>query len=168
LRYSQDWEYEARAGALRAKLARVDDVVALTRQHPETRVTTGGRWLDPESQVHFFTTLYASAVAAGVGCDALEMQHFSRWVFSASRQVAMLNHKPASSALFNIAVKASGGLTAELLAYRVLSGMIGWHQAARFVERIRQRIGREPGLKTRRQSWMENDSVSEEKRGHSL
>lgn len=155
LRYSEDWEYEARAGALKPRLARVEEVVALTRQHPGNRETTSGRWLAPSDQVRFFDTLWTSAVTAGVEPEAPEMRHFARWVFAAARSAGRAGDASAARRLFALFRRARGGWTAEAIGYRCLAAVAGWRRAAVLVEKGRRRFGRGPGSETLKQSWME-------------
>lgn len=155
LRYSEDWEYEARAGALKPRLAQVPEVVAMTRRHAGSRETTSGRWLAPADQVSFFETLWTSAVSAGVEAAAPEMRHFARWVFAAARAAGRAGDAAAARRLFALFRRARGGWSAEALSYRCLAAVAGWRWAAVLVELGRRWRGRGPGPETLKQSWME-------------
>lgn len=155
LRYSEDWEYEARAGALKPRLARIEAAVALTRRHAGRRETTSGRWLAPADQVRFFDTLWTSAVTAGVAPAAPEMRHFARWVFAAARSAGRAGDAPAARRLFALFRRVRGGWTADALGYRCLAAVAGWRQAAVLVEHGRRWLGRGPGPDTLKQAWME-------------
>jgi len=85
LRFSQDWEYDGRAGALGARLVWCNATVSEHRQHAATRQTGSGRWLRPDQQVKFFGRIYRHAGQAGCTINQAEMHHFSRWVFCMAR-----------------------------------------------------------------------------------
>ncbi len=153
LRYSQDWAYDARAGALCARLAFVPEAVSEHRQHAGARQTGGAQWLEARDQVRFFGALFGGARKAGVAREAAEMQHFSRWVFAASRAAARAGDSDAARALYAIARMAARGAAVDLAAYRRLAAVAGWPRAARWLERFRG--VRAPGRGTLRQSWME-------------
>jgi len=76
LRFSQDWEYDARVGALKVPLAAVKEYVCVQRQHAGVRQTGHGQWLNGPDQIRFFGKLYECALTAGVSPTSPEMQHF--------------------------------------------------------------------------------------------
>ncbi|MFI5295190.1 MAG: glycosyltransferase family 2 protein [Thermodesulfovibrionales bacterium] len=158
LRYSQDWEYDARIGALGTRLVHCKEFVCEQRHHGELRQTGGSKWLPPADRVRFFTLLYQHALRAGTGLNAPEMKHFVRWVFFNVRQCGILGDATAARELFSLAVKASGRATVDMRAYRLLAGIFGWTSAARVAEKGRSFISRTPGQFTRKQSWMEADA----------
>lgn len=154
LRYSQDWEYDARAGALEVKLAYVDAVVSEHRRHGGGRQTGHGEWLSFPDQVVFFEKLYESAVAAGVPLDCPEMKHFARWVFSSARSAGLANDGRSAEQLLTLERKARRRLDTQV--YRWFSSVAGHHRAARVMEGVRRLSGRHAGSDTRRLAWMEN------------
>jgi len=154
LRYSQDWEYDARAGALGTKLAYCPEFVTDQRHHAENRQTGSGRWLAPGDRVRFFSLLFAHARTAGVKLDSSEMKHFARWVFSHARECGVIGDASAASALCDLALQAQGQDSFELRAFRGMASVLGWPRAARWSERVRQWTKRAPSADTRKQSWM--------------
>lgn len=155
LRYSQDWEYDARAGALGTKLAYCPEFVCDQRHHADNRQTGSGRWLPPDDRVRFFASLLASARRAGVAGDSPEMRHFARWVFSHARQSAALANGTAAARLCAIAIDANHGRSLDIRAFAAAGRSIGWERAADFVESLRKASGRGTGKHTLKQSWME-------------
>jgi glycosyltransferase involved in cell wall biosynthesis len=154
LRYSQDWEYDARAGALGVRLVHCPEFVTDQRHHVENRQTGSGHWLAPADRVRFFTSLFAHAQLAGVRKESAEMKHFARWVFAQSRLCAALSDEDAARRLCALALQAQGRDSIELWAYRRLSGAIGWQRTARLTERIRAWRGNRASAQTQKQSWM--------------
>jgi len=152
LRYSQDWEYDMRAGALGAKLVYCDVDVSEHRQHVGVRQTCGGKWLAPSDRVRFFEALFAHARSAGVALNAPEMRHFSRWVFPHARTCGALGDAGSAQALYQLARRAgAGGL---VHAFRAAAGLLGWPRAVRWSDGVRAALGRKAGVDTRKQSWM--------------
>lgn len=155
LRYSQDWEYDARIGAMSVPLVPIPEYVCVQRQHDERRQTGDRRWLDPPDQFRFFHSLYTSAVSAGVSTDSPEMRHFVRWVFSAARFAARQRDPESAEELMRLAEAASNQPSWSLRGVRILSRLLGWYAAATAVETLRRITGRRPGCDTLKQSWME-------------
>jgi glycosyltransferase involved in cell wall biosynthesis len=156
LRFSQDWEYDARAGALRVKLAYCPEFVTDQRHHEENRQTGTGRWLSPSDRVRFFASLMTHARTAGVPIDSDEMRHFSRWVFSHARQCGLLGDADAARKCLEIALTASGDRSRDLRIYKGLATALGWVSAARlasWLDRVRLHAA---GRHTQKQSWMES------------
>lgn len=154
LRYSQDWEYDMRAGALGVQLAHCNVDVSEHRHHVGARQTGSGKWLAPSDRVRFFEALFTHARSAGVAVDAPEMRHFSRWVFSHARTCGQMGDVESALALYRLALRASAGFGFDMRAYRVLAGAIGWKRAARWSDAVRAALGRKTGLGTQKQSWM--------------
>ena len=154
LRYSQDWDYDARAGALGIQLAYCPEFVTDQRHHGAARQTGSGRWLVPADRVRFFTSLFDSAQRAGGANDTPEMQHFARWVFSHARECAALGDKAAADALLRLAIQAQGRKTIDLSVYRGLVGLVGWSRTIRWTGAVHRMLGRNSGASTQKQSWM--------------
>lgn len=154
LRYSQDWEYDMRAGALGVRLAYCDDDVSEHRHHVGARQTGSGKWLAPADRVRFFEALFTHAGTGGVALDAPEMKHFARWVFSHARECGRLGDAQAAQALCRLALRANRGGGFDMRAYRALAGTVGWARAARWSEAARAALGRRTGADTQKQSWM--------------
>jgi len=154
LRYSQDWEYDARAGALGIRLVHCPEFVTDQRHHEENRQTGSGRWLAPPDRVRFFTLLFTHAQRAGVTTDTPEMKHFARWVFAQARVCAALADADSARRLCDLAMRAQGRDSLELWAYRGVSGIIGWQRTARLTEGVRAWRGSRTGTDTQKQSCM--------------
>jgi glycosyltransferase involved in cell wall biosynthesis len=154
LRYSQDWEYDARAGALGVRLVHCPEFVTDQRHHDENRQTGSGAWLAPPDRVLFFKSLFTHAQRAGVASDTAEMKHFARWVFSQARACAELGESNVARELCALVKQAQGRDSLELRAYRGLSGLFGWQRTAHLAERVRVWRGNRSGSDTQKQSWM--------------
>jgi glycosyltransferase involved in cell wall biosynthesis len=155
LRYSQDWEYDMRAGALGVRLAFCREDVSEHRHHAGARQTGNGRWLVPADRVRFFRKLYECASQAGVPLSSAEMRHFSRWVFSHARESAALGDAEAARELCLLAAKASAGRTWDVHAYVAASGLLGWKRASGWFDLARRCIRSNNSPDTLKQSWME-------------
>ena len=155
LRYSQDWEYDARAGALGVRLVHCPEFVTDQRHHAIGRQTGTGRWLLPDDRLRFFRLLYGHALRAGVPRDSPEMTHFSRWVFSQSREAAANGHTAVARGLYDLAVEAGGGATAGMSLFKLLTMTMGWRAAARIAEGSRRLFRSGAGPSSLKQSWME-------------
>lgn len=154
LRYSQDWEYDARAGALGVRLAYCPEFVTDQRHHAEHRQTGSGKWLAPPDRVRFFKAIHMHAVNAGVPVQAAEMRHFSRWVFSQARECALLGDESSAKALCDLARVTQPADSPELLAFRTLAKLVGWRRTALWGERARGWFFTRAGEATQKQSWM--------------
>lgn len=155
LRYSQDWEYDGRIGALGTKLIFCDETVCDTRVHSNKRQTGHGKWLEPKERVRFFSLMFDYAVKAGVEENSQEMKHFSRWVFSNARECGKMGDGGAAKACFELAVKAAGIEKGDLKVYRILSEILGWSITGKLSSLMDMIPGRSPGSDTRKLSWME-------------
>ena len=156
LRYSQDWEYDARAGALGTRLVHTPEFVCDQRHHADNRQTGHGRWLTPPERVRFFTLLFQHARRADVGAETIEMKHFARWVFAQARECGVMGDPSAAATLLKLAGRANSGASPAMFTMALLARALGWQRASRISERIRSRVRTGPGRFTRKQSWMED------------
>lgn len=155
LRYSQDWEYDARIGALKTKLVFVDAVGSDHRDHSDPQRQTGeGRWLGSADQVRFFKSLYECAVRAGVKRDAPEMKHFVRWLFAGARAAGCDGLRSEARALLALSRRAAGGSSAQLSLYGLLATCLGWRVTGRVLGCLRGLRSGRAGAQTMKQSWM--------------
>ncbi len=154
LRYSQDWEHDARAGALGIRLVNCREAVSEHRTHEGHRQTSHGRWLEPSDRVRFFSTLWDCARQAGVGLETPEMRHFSRWVFAHARQCGELGDADASRSLLELAGLAAGGQAIDLRTYGLMAHVLGYRGAARLGSWVARSRGGRSGRQTLKQSWM--------------
>lgn len=155
LRYSQDWEYDARAGALGIQLAYLPEFVCDQRHHGSARQTGHGRWLEPADRVRFFQALAASAHQAGVNREAPEWRHFSRWVFSQARICAQLGDPAAAQALLQLSMRTAAGPAIEQRLFGLLAKGIGWQRLVAWSEAAHGALRKRPGCHTLKQSWMQ-------------
>lgn len=155
LRYSQDWEYDARAGALGVRLAYCPEFVCDQRHHAADRQTGGGQWLAPADRVRFFGLLLQHARRAGVNSQHAEMRHFARWVFFNARQCAEMGESGPSAALIDLARDACDGPSPAMWVFMCLAYIVGWERAAKWLRAVRQAIPSRAGRDTKKQSWMQ-------------
>jgi glycosyltransferase involved in cell wall biosynthesis len=143
LRYSQDWEYDGRIGALGTRLVHVKEFVCEYRQHAGERQTGTGNWLAPPDRVRFFSLLLQYARKAGVSSGVPEMQHFSKWVFLNARQCGALGDGRAAQSLYAIACDTARPRDAKLRVTGALAQCVGWVVTGRLSEardRMRARL----------------------------
>lgn len=155
LRYSQDWEYDARVGALGTPLVFCDQPVSVHRQHQGTRQTGHGKWLDSAGRVVFFRSLWAAATRAGAMADDAESRHFSRWVFRHARECAASGEEAAARQLLDLATEVAVARSKDECAiYRKASDWLGWQRVSVWSEALRRLRSVSPGSDSLRQSWM--------------
>jgi glycosyltransferase involved in cell wall biosynthesis len=154
LRYSQDWEYDARAGALGTRLVNCGEYVSEHCHHEGNRQTGSGRWLSPADRVRFLTELHMHARNAGVSCTSPEMKHFARWVFRNARECGLLGDNASASRLCELAMLAQGHDSLELASYRSLARILGWKRVSQWSEQMRRWTGRPVSRDSQNQSWM--------------
>jgi len=155
LRYSQDWEYDARAGALGTKLAYCPEFVTDQRQHGDIRQTGHGRWLAPPDRVLFFRQLLECARRAGVPDSAPEMRHFARWVFFHARECASAGDGRSALELCELAAAASQRSDLDIKAFAMAGRVRGWGRAGRWFALARKKLARAGHGDSLKQSWME-------------
>jgi len=157
LRYSQDWEYDGRVGALGTQLIYCPEILCDTRRHEQARQTNSGKWLEPADQVRFFSLMLSYARQAGVAVEDAEMQHFSRWVFSAARQCGARGYSKEAAQCFHLAMDAAGperSSERDFQFYQLVAKIFGWKlvgSCSLFADRIRNGSGKE----TMKLSWMD-------------
>ena len=137
LPFSQDWEYDARVGALKTLLVHVPDWVCVQRNHGAVRQTGSGVWLSPSDRSRFFRTLYSCATAAGVDRGGPEMTEFSRWTFFHARYCGYMNDSKSASELLKIARSAVRKPSWDLRVYDALGKVLGFRMATYVVELLR-------------------------------
>lgn len=158
MRMSEDWEYEARIGALGIRLVHCPQYLSDTRQHTGNRVTGGtSETAHCGDMVRLIETLYSCAIKAGVDRGCSEMRHFSRWAFLESRRAGAAGLVDESKGCYGIAVKAAGGrLDYQLNLYRALTRLIGWGLAGRLSITANRLFRHTPGPDTRPLSWKDS------------
>ena len=133
----EDWEYDARAGALGARLVWIDQEVSLRRigidaDHLSDAGDRDPRKLRDRCQARL--AIHASALQAGVAADAPEMEHFISSVFLLCRQCGVAGLEEEARLLFDLVDRgASPALRrrSPIRAYAVLASRLGWARTAR-------------------------------------
>lgn len=149
MRWSQDWEYDARAGALLAKLVNCGTCVSEHRHHAGVRQTSQASWTtDPvrlRNRVRLLTALWTNAVLAGVGdANGPERLHFARWCFAIARQCSAQGMQTEAEELLRLVEHSAGSKRAALRGvgvFRWLASTLGQRTAGRIcglVERIKR------------------------------
>jgi glycosyltransferase involved in cell wall biosynthesis len=140
LNLEEDWEYDARAGALGIRLAFVPEVVAEHRDHPEGRLSRGAgnepARLRDRARAHELIASHARR--AGVDPASPELQHFARELFHLARQCGAAGLADESRQL----VEEARGISSsrDLRVYELVARTVGWQRAARaaaWIERLR-------------------------------
>jgi len=161
LRWSQDWEYDGRVGALGTRLVHCKQFVCDQRQHPGVRQTVSANWLEPfraKERKRFLGMLFGHAKRAGVTPEYPEMQHFSRWLFMVARRCGAAGLIEDSRECFEWAKEAAGPLRARGCDFRVYAKMarvVGWVLTGRFFCHLDRVCSRKSGRATMKQAWME-------------
>jgi Glycosyl transferase family 2 len=112
MRWSQDWEYDARAGAMNTKLVNCNTYVSEHVHHDGVRQTSNAAWSTDlvrlRNRVQLLSALWANARKAGVPEAAPERQHFSRWCFRIARQCAAQGLQAEMASCLTIACESAG------------------------------------------------------------
>lgn len=147
----EDWEYDARVGALGTKLVHCPQFVCDQRRHDAGQLTGN---IDPMAVSELRTNsrlldlLLIHADRAGVASDAPERQHFVRWAFAEARRCAAVGLRDECHACLEISRRAArGALRAQrgIGSFRLLTRVLGMRTAGRLtllLERLRGRPGR--------------------------
>lgn len=130
MRLEEDWEYDARVGALGVKLAFIPEFVVEHRDHPEDRLSRGHE-LDParlRDRARAHELIYRHARRAGVGDEAPEMERFARELFLLARQSGAAGLAAESENLFHLAREASGEQRnrTQFRIYEATARILGW------------------------------------------
>ena len=150
LRWSQDWEYDGRVGALGTKLVHCREFVCDQRQHFGERQTTPANWMEPfrvRERKRFLEMLFGHAVRARVGPEVPERKHFARWSFALARRCAAAGLVQEAREFFELAERAAGPERHVRKGFRLFRGVasvVGWRLAGKLVcsaEVLRPRAG---------------------------
>jgi glycosyltransferase involved in cell wall biosynthesis len=131
LRQEEDWEYDARVGALGIRLVWVPEFLADACHHAGERAS-GGSLNNPvkmRGRCEAHELIYAHARRAGIGPEDAHMQRFARELFLLARQCGAAGLAAESGALFRLAREASGEQRANGLDFRLYgwaSACLGW------------------------------------------
>jgi glycosyltransferase involved in cell wall biosynthesis len=131
-RRPEDWDLEARMGALGTRLTFCDAVVSCHRDHDSPqRVSRGDQLEYLRDEAWFLPRLYRCARQAGITSDAAEMEHLSRWAFMRARYLGMLGKSDLARQLMNLAVDAAGQESISMRTVNFLASAIGWKATGR-------------------------------------
>lgn len=152
LRWSQDWEYDARVGALGIQLAYVPTWVVDEYQYAGERQSAAADWGTPtraRNRLQLISALYQHATTAGVTWHDKEMQHFARWAFRVCRLCGKAGLSAEAKAAYHIACQASGPhRPRDLRYYQWLARLVGWRLLGQWSSRWLDRGTRQPGTNT--------------------
>jgi hypothetical protein len=157
MRWSQDWEYDSRIGALGTRLVNCQTTVSEHVQHNGERQTNDAPWAtDPvrlKNRVELLSVLWRDAQLAGVPADVPERQHFARWAFTIARQCAAQGLRPEMENLLRIATDAAGcGPGQRGIRLFRFAGIFGTRSAGRLF-RLVDRLKSGGGASTMLQSF---------------
>jgi hypothetical protein len=155
LKYSQDWEYDARVGALHTRLVFTGTYVSEHADHQQLRQTGKGQWLEPADQLHFFRSLLKCARQCGVVQGSKEIEHFARWVFARSRIAGAMGETVAAQDLFELAIDAAGRPDRSMEWFGSVVNVLGWRVTSTLTQLGLRLMRRKPGPGTLQQSWTE-------------
>ncbi len=159
MRWSQDWEYDSRVGAINTKLVHCGAYVSEHVHHDGVRQTSTADWnTDPQrlrNRVELLDVLWKAAEAAGVPSTAPERQHFARWCFAIGRNCAAAGLRESADACFELAMASSGTNGAGrkgVAPYRWMLRTLG-PTLTSGVSRLAERLKGQPGPATMEQSF---------------
>ena len=141
LSLEEDWEYDARAGALGVQLAHVPEVGSEIRDHGDHRLSRGAA-LDParpHDRARAHELILSHARRAGVQDSAPEMRTFARELFLLGRQCGAAGLGQDSARLVAAARSISDSI--DLKIYERFARVFGWSAAGRvavFSDRLRR------------------------------
>jgi glycosyltransferase involved in cell wall biosynthesis len=125
-RLEEDWEYDCRIGALGTRLVRVNDYVAVHRDHDSQRLSRGSE-LNParladRAVAHF--AIVQHAMHAAIPPQTPEMKRLVRDVFHIARQCGAAGLTLESRQL----IRAARGISRawDIACYQRLANAIGW------------------------------------------
>jgi hypothetical protein len=131
LRLEEDWEYDARIGALGVQLVFVDAIVGEHRDHPEGRLSRGAG-SDPSrlrDRARAHALIAAHARRAGVDPAAPEFQQFARELFHLARQCGAAGLVDESKQLIASSLQIAN--RRDVKSYAFAARVIGWRNAGR-------------------------------------
>lgn len=131
LNLEEDWEYDARVGALGVRLAYIPEVLAEHRDHSEGRLSRGAALapsrLRDRARAH--ELILGHALRAGLDPSLPEMQQFARELFHLARQCGAAGLRDESRRLLAAARSISGAR--DLRVYEKVARVVGWSAAGK-------------------------------------
>ena len=126
-RRPEDWDLEARMGALKVRLIFCDAVLSCQQDHPDpNRVSKGTHDSYLRDEAWFLPRLYACAIKAGVNENTPEMAHFSRWAFMRARHLGALGEEGMAQSLYELARESSGNIRLSMRFVGYCAKVLGW------------------------------------------
>lgn len=140
----EDWDLEARMGALGARLVHCGSTVSCQLDHDSpARVSRGAEAAYLRDEARFLPRLAACALLAGVAPDAPQWQHLARWCFWRARQCHGAGAVAAGDQLLALAravctgMSEPGALQQQQALYGLLRRGLGAGGAAWLAQRLR-------------------------------
>jgi len=125
-RMGEDWQYDARIGGLKTKLAFCPVLVSSHRDHNEGRLTRGKlSCASARDSAQLIPVLYAEALKAGISPTSNEMSFFSRWSFLTTRNVARFGLPEVHQVTLDTAIKASQSKSMDIILYQKFTKFFG-------------------------------------------
>ncbi len=133
----EDWDLEARMGALRTRLVHCGSTVSCQREHPGAERVSHGR-LDAylRDEAWFLPRLHQCALQAGVPEHGPEMQRFARWAFKLARDLGAMGEGAQAWKLMALAADAAGGRDAGMRLVASSARLLGWPATMRVVHAL--------------------------------
>ena len=140
----EDWDLEARMGALRPQLIHCGSEVSIQVDHvSDNRVTCGPTVEALRDQAIFLPRLAAAAVLAEVPPEAPQWRRFSDECFVAARLLHQLGERAGGDRLLRLAAFCCSDHSRLVSPYRQLTRVFGAALGSRLAEVVR--TGRWPG-----------------------
>ena len=122
----EDWDLEARMGALRPRLIHCGSTVSVQVDHDSTnRVTRGPAASALRDEAQFYPRLFGAAMHAGVPFDRPEWQRFSDECFVRARQLHQLGERHLGDRMLHLALLTTPDKARLIRLYGDLSRLLG-------------------------------------------
>jgi len=129
----EDWDLEARMGALKPRLIHCGSTVSVQVDHEsDNRVHPGPRAGALRDAAIFYPRLYAAALLADVSLEAPQWQQFSDECFVRARLLHQLGDGVRGNRLLQLAELSSPGNGNLIRQYGLISRLLGPSMGARF------------------------------------
>jgi hypothetical protein len=123
----EDWDLEARMGAIRTKLVHCGTTVSCHRDHPSANRVTRGSLNDYlRDEAFFLPRLFGFALQAGVPLEAPEMAHFSRWAFMRARYLGAIGESAIAERLIELAKISGKRSKLDVMLVAFFAKVFGW------------------------------------------
>lgn len=121
MRQREDWEYDARIGALRPSLVHCGSVVSNHSHYMSpARASQASAKACLLYDATFLPRLFACGLLAGVPFDSPEMRHFSRWSFFRARQLDRQGYPAHASRLLHLSCLSAAGSRPPVQLYNLV------------------------------------------------